>query len=108
MVAQIAVASGGQSAPNCPGWSPRYTQCFGCATPVDRPPFDPSAPLCATTCESDTDCSADTVCFGAAHPKHCVYRGLQPGQFGALCTPAATAICVTMPDGSCRSYLACD
>jgi len=78
------------------------------ATPVDRPPFDPSAPLCATTCESDTDCSADTVCFGAAHPKHCVYRGLQPGQFGALCTPDATAICVTMPDGSCRSYLACD
>jgi len=33
MVTQIAVASGVQSAPNCPGWSPRYTQCFGCAAP---------------------------------------------------------------------------
>jgi secreted trypsin-like serine protease len=77
------------------------------AAPVQRRPFDPGEALCSGSCASDADCPSETVCFGA-EPRRCVYRGLQPGQFGATCTSGSSEICISMPDGTCRTYTSCD
>jgi secreted trypsin-like serine protease len=79
------------------------------ASPARRP-FDPAEDLCTTTCASDADCPAETVCFALdAEPRHCVYRGLPGGTFGATCTESASSHpCISVPDGSCRIYMPCD
>lgn len=75
-----------------------------------RRAFDPTESFCATTCESDDDCPAETVCFGLGdQPRHCVYRGLPAGELGDTCTASTdNQLCATMPDGSCRLYTQCD
>lgn len=75
-----------------------------------RRAFDATEPFCATTCETDADCPADTVCFSLDdQPRHCVYRGLPAGEFGASCTASTNDfMCAAMPDGSCRRYTSCD
>jgi hypothetical protein len=81
------------------------------AAPPARRAFDPDEPLCATTCQADADCPAETVCFGIDdQPRHCVYRGLPAGNFGAPCTPDddCELTCVEMPDGSCRRHIQCE
>jgi uncharacterized protein (TIGR03382 family) len=72
------------------------------ASPM-RLAFDPDASLCATSCASDADCPAETVCF----EDRCVYAGLPAGEFGAICTSDGPCQCVAMPDSTCREFLPC-
>jgi MYXO-CTERM domain-containing protein len=72
--------------------------------------FDPRERFCATTCASDSECPAETVCFGlAGADKHCVYRGLPAGELGEPCTTASECedACVRVGDG-CLRYVPCD
>jgi uncharacterized protein (TIGR03382 family) len=72
------------------------------ASPM-RAAFDPEALLCDTSCASDADCPAETVCFR----DRCAYAGLPAAEFGSTCTTSGDCQCVAMPDGACREFLPC-
>ena len=72
------------------------------ASPM-RAAFDPDSSLCASSCTTDADCPADTVCFR----DRCVYAGLPAGEFGAACSSDGDCQCVAMPDGACREFIPC-
>ncbi len=73
-----------------------------------RRSFDPDEPFCSTTCTTDTDCPAETVCFAVSdEPRRCVYRGLPAGTFREACPTGDQGPCVTVPDGSCRRLAPC-
>jgi len=72
------------------------------ASPM-RLPFAPDVSLCSSSCATDADCPAETVCF----LDRCVYAGLPAGEFGAACTSDGDCQCVVMPDGACREFIPC-
>jgi MYXO-CTERM domain-containing protein len=72
--------------------------------------FDPGEAFCASSCNSDNECPAQTVCFGlSGADKHCVYRGLPAGELGDACTSATECedACVRVGDG-CLRFIPCD
>ncbi|HEY5947160.1 MAG TPA: trypsin-like serine protease, partial [Kofleriaceae bacterium] len=79
------------------------------ASPAPRRAFDPNESLCATSCEHDSDCPEETVCFApAGAPRRCTYHGLPQAELGAACTgDSASELCVPVGD-SCRQLIACE
>ena len=72
------------------------------ASPM-RLAFDPDAALCASSCASDADCPAETVCF----QDRCVYAGLPAGELGNACASDGDCQCVALPGGACREFRPC-
>jgi MYXO-CTERM domain-containing protein len=78
--------------------------------PSPRRPFDPDERLCASTCERDTDCPEETICFGPpGAPRRCTYHGFPQVELGPACTPTDDCEdpCAPVGDG-CRRLIHCE
>ncbi len=73
-----------------------------------RPPIDPSADTCSSTCASHADCPIGMACTGRGDgTRGCAMAGLSAGRFGGSCAAAGGDVPCVQAGSACLLWLPC-